>query len=226
MSDFSVITGASKGIGFCIADYLAEKRSEDLVLLARGTDNLNKLKAKRTSIKVYPVSVDLTHRNNIDAFEIPSKCTRLKALVLNAGTFFPKGVLDSGKEEIYTQFELNFFSLIHLVQKLSPYFSDGFTQIFITASSASYVGIGSAAMYAASKHAVLGFARSLRQELEPRKIRVTSIAPGSTWSSSWEGSGVDPNTLIDPYDIAKTIEFVMSTSVRTNFDEIILNPVG
>ena len=106
-----------------------------------------------------------------------------------------------------------------------PYFVDGKTHIFIMASSASYSGIANAGMYAASKHAVLGLARSLRAELSARKIKVTALAPGSTWSSSWEGSDVDPNTLIDPKDIAHIIYSLMNTSFRTNVDEVILNPL-
>lgn len=231
VNSFNVVTGASRGIGEHIARYLFQYDDSHLLSLARSADELNTYKREyEASVSdknrfVFPVSVDLTQPASIHSIEIPKECKVLKTLVLNAGTFFPAGILDSGDKEIRAQFELNFFAMIEVVQKMAPYFKDGVTNIFVTASSASYEGIGTAGMYAASKHAVLGFARSLRQELSARKIRVTAIAPGSTWSSSWEGSGVDPNTLIDPLDIAKTIHFVMNTSIRSNFDEIIINPV-
>lgn len=225
MTDFSLVTGASKGIGETITRHLFAVRLENLVLIARDINRLNQIKTESNSTRIFPLQVDLSTPISIHSIQIPKECVRLKALVLNAGAFYPQSILESNSEAIYTQFELNFFSMIHLVQKVQPYFVDGFTQIFVTASSASYEGIANAGLYAASKHAVLGFAKSLRLELKPRKIRVTAIAPGSTWSSSWEGSGVDPNTLIDPQDIAKTIQFVLETSNRTNFDEIVLNPV-
>lgn len=226
MSHFNVITGASKGIGETITRHLCAERNEDFVLIARDLNRLNEIKTELSSSNIIPVKVDLTKKEEIQAIEIPQNLKKLRALVLNAGGFYPGTILESNSDVIYKQFDLNLFSMIHLVQKFSPFFVDGFTQIFVTASRAAYYGIENAGMYAASKHAVLGFARSLRMELAPRKIRVTSIAPGSTWSSSWEGSGADPNSTIDPIDIAKTIQFVLETSIRTNFDEIILNPLG
>lgn len=226
---FNLVTGASRGIGESIARYLVTHDDSHLVTIARSEKELNALKVeyetKTRFNQVYPLPVDLTDTNAIERIVLPDSCKHLKALVLNAGTFFPAGILESTEKEIRTQFELNFFGMVGLVQRLKPFFVDGFTQIFVMASSASFKGIGNAGMYAASKHAVLGFARSLRMELAPRKIKVTAIAPGSTWSSSWEGSGVDPNTLIDPNDIAKTVHFVMNTSIRSNFDEIIINPL-
>lgn len=225
MSHFNVITGASRGIGETITRHLVKERSENLVLLARDLSRLKSLQAELSPTKIYPIQVDLIQKEAIEQIELPKNLTKLKALVLNAGSFHLSSILESNTEVIYKQFELNLFSMVHLIQKFSPYFVDGFTQIFLTASVSSYKGSDNSGLYVASKHAVLGLARSLRMELAPRKIRVTSIAPGSTWSSSWEGSGADPNSTINPIDIAKTIQFVLETSIRTNFDEIILNPI-
>jgi len=219
--DFSLISGASKGIGSVIAEYLHNQTEDELVLLARNFSD-SKKKSKK---EVHEICVDLTNESEIFDMKIPESCKDLKALVLNAGTFYTNGILDSGEKEIQKQFELNVFSYVNIIQKMLPYFVDGKTHIFIMASSASYSGIANAGMYAASKHAVLGLARSLRAELSARKIKVTALAPGSTWSSSWEGSGVDPNTLIDPKDIAHIVYSLMNTSFRTNVDEVILNPL-
>lgn len=219
--NFTLISGASKGIGSVIAEYLHNRSEDELILLARNFSDSEK-KAKKD---VHEISVDLTNESDIFELKIPESCKDLRALILNAGTFYTNGILKSGEKEIQNQFELNVFSYVNLIQKMQAYFVDGKTHIFVIASKASYAGIGNAGMYAASKHAVLGLARSLRAELAPRKIKVTSIAPGSTWSSSWEGSGVDPNTLIDPEDIAHIIFSLMNTSFRTNVDEVILNPL-
>lgn len=216
--DFILITGASKGIGATIANFWLENREEAVVGLARNfsTKKINDW---------YPISIDITKDDEVFSLQLPENLGRLKALILNAGTFYPASILNSDETAVFSQFQLNVFSIVSVLQRLQPYFEEGFTHIFITASSASYSGIGNAGMYAASKHAVLGLARSLREELKTQKIKVTAIAPGSTWSSSWEGSEVDPNTLIDPVDIAKVISSLCELSFRTNVDEIILNPL-
>lgn len=216
--DFIVITGASKGIGESIASYLATHRNEKIVGLSRTFD-------KTIHPKVLPIAIDLTNDEDVFSLQFPHESGRLRAIVLNAGMFVPEKIMESGEKAIQTQFQLNVFSLVSVLQKFQPYFEESFTQIVVIASSASYSGIADAGMYAASKHAALGLARSLRLELKTQKIKVTAIAPGSTWSSSWEGSGVDPNTLIDPQDIAKLIDSLLNMSYRTNVDEIIVNPL-
>ncbi len=75
-----------------------------------------------------------------------------------------------------------------------------------------------------SKHALLGYTRSLRKELLDSEIGVTAINLGQTQSTSWEGSLIDRDLLIDPDDVAKIILNLADLSPRTVIEEILVKP--
>ena len=77
-----------------------------------------------------------------------------------------------------------------------------------------------------SKHALLGYTRSLRQELLDTNIAVSAINLGQTFSTSWEGVEIDPQVLIDPEDVGKLILGLSHLSPRSVAEEIILMPQG
>ncbi|MDZ7680135.1 MAG: SDR family oxidoreductase [Fodinibius sp.] len=55
-------------------------------------------------------------------------------------------------------------------------------------SEGALVGLEDSGAYSASKHALLGYTRSLRKELMETKVGVTALNLGQTQSTSWEGS--------------------------------------
>jgi 3-oxoacyl-[acyl-carrier protein] reductase len=91
-------------------------------------------------------------------------------------------------------------------------------------STASSCGIPEANAYVVSKHALLGMTRTLREEWKKFGIRVSAILPGSTFTSSWEGSGVNPDQLIQVEDITKIVLLLSTLSPSANVDEVYVKP--
>ena len=90
------------------------------------------------------------------------------------------------------------------------------------ASLAAYAGSGS---YSISKFALLGFSKSLREELKKDRIKVTSIMPGATYTSSWEGVGLPESRFMGAKDVADTIWSAYSLSPSAVIEDIIMRPL-
>ncbi|MEO1307453.1 MAG: SDR family oxidoreductase, partial [Pseudomonadota bacterium] len=88
---------------------------------------------------------------------------------------------------------------------------------------ASITGVEPFAMvggYASSKHALVGYIRSIAQEESANGVRVTAICPDVVDTDMAAASGMPKSDMIRPDDIAKTIEFVMSLSPAVALDQI------
>ncbi len=71
-------------------------------------------------------------------------------------------------------------------------------------STAGKIGFPESTAYCASKHAVGGFAKSLREEWKTEKIRVFTVYPGAISTEIWSGrKGFSKDDMISPNDFAK-----------------------
>ena len=64
----------------------------------------------------------------------------------------------------------------------------------------------------------------LREELKDHGIKVTSVIPGATLTSSWDGTDFDEGRFVMPEDIAESIFSIFNMSKGTNVEEIIIRP--
>lgn len=230
MSDHFVVTGASQGIGAAIARRFSQAYPEStLSLLARNEERLQGVAADCSNlgatVHLYPC--DLT-----DSHAVASACSTLLSdsgaptlCVNNAGAFQPGGILDTTPEQFRQQLDVNLTSAFlvtsHLVPKM---IAAGSGHVIFIASVASIRGYPSGIAYCASKHGLLGLARALREETKETGIRVTSVLPGATFTTSWEGSGVAEDRLMPAEDIAGAVLAAYQMSERTVVEEMILRP--
>jgi uncharacterized protein len=182
---FALITGASKGIGKAIAEILAA-RGYDLLLVARSSDLLEKVSAEihaTTHRDCQWLAMDLSE--NSAAEKVYDWCVKnqfsISILVNNAGYGL------SGPFEKYTPAETEEMLQVNIVTltKLTRLFlADLLKQpegyILNIGSSASYQAVPLLSAYAASKAYVLSFSRGLYQELRKTSVSVTCICPGPT----------------------------------------------
>ena len=91
-------------------------------------------------------------------------------------------------------------------------------------SSSSYSGFKNGSIYCTSKHAILGFSRSLHSELKEDNIRVFCISPGSVKTKMAKKSK-DQNfeTFLNPKQVAEFIVHAISYDNEMIADEIRLN---
>ena len=224
----AVITGASRGIGRKIALKFSEKTDHPLVLLARSLEGLEKTKElclEAGASKVSAISCDLTNERKIKEMSLPAEFPAPGIIINNAGSYLYKTLSDTKSGEFVEQLETNLLSAVYVTNRFLHDLKNRERGVIINICSVGAIeGLKESGAYASSKHALLGYTRSLRKELMPSNIAVTAINLGQTKSSSWESSDVNPLLLIDPDDVGKLLVTISQLSPRTVAEEIILKP--
>lgn len=176
------ITGASSGIGEAMAIAFAVEGA-NLILSARREDELKRVavvcQELGASTFVLPFNMIELETHPVMVQEALKTFGRIDLLILNAGVS-QRSFVENTKFEVYRQlFEVNFFSIISLVQHVLPIFQRQNSGVFVPiASVAGRISTPRRAAYGASKHALIGFFDSLRAEVFEKGIRVTTILPG------------------------------------------------
>lgn len=174
-----LITGASRGIGFGVAEAFAAAGAELAILADDETihDAASRLSAGRER-PVRSLVADITDkaavRNALGELE------RLDVLVNNAGLELITP-LDEPGDEVDVTFEriiaINVTGTWNVTRAALPLLKSG-ARIINTASVWSKSAVGEFAAYIASKHAVVGLTRTFARELGPRGITVNAVCPG------------------------------------------------
>jgi 3-oxoacyl-[acyl-carrier protein] reductase len=179
-----LVTGSSRGIGRAIAYRLANDGWSVAVHCSSRLGDAEKVRkslGKRCS-GVY--EADLSNASTATKlFADALKDGPIHALVNNAGVYMPLDFLGSGDAafaaNLHRTFAINFESPTLLMRAAGKYFAKhGGGKIVNVASRVGFKGEGGAALYAASKAALINMTRSLSVELSPKNVGVFGIAPG------------------------------------------------
>lgn len=230
MSDSStvIITGASRGIGRDIALAFARGSSHSLWLIARRQKELDKTAddcLHSGAPQVLTTSCDLSKPDEVEHLSFPEELPPPYILINNAGSFLLKPLEETSRAEFEEQWRLHTLAPFLCTRKWIPMMRKaGQGLIVMIGSVGALQGQERSGAYASSKHALLGLARSFREELKGTSVAVTTILPGQTESDSWNGVEVDPEELIDPRDIGELIVTLGRLSSRTVVEEIRINP--
>jgi short-subunit dehydrogenase len=176
-----VITGASSGIGAEMAVLLSEQGATP-VLLARSTAKMNEV-AKRIkgSCAIYELDVTSADEVNLIMEQILQRFGRIDVLINNAGFGVFETIEDTTLHHFEEMMDVNYMGMVRCIKAVLPSMLDRKKgHIINIASIAGKIGVAKSTGYAASKHAVLGFTNSLRQELlsQQQPIYVSAINPG------------------------------------------------
>jgi short-subunit dehydrogenase len=221
MKKLVVISGGTKGIGKALAlRFLKENYA--VAVCARSTADLQRFQEEQGADKVYIFPADLSKKEEVLGFaEFVRKVDLpIAALVNNAGTFIPGNLLE--EESLKTHLDTNLWSAFHLTSALLPRCQE--THIFNVCSVASMGAYPRSGSYSVSKFALLGFTKSLRQELLGTRIKVTAVLPGATWTDSWAGTTLSPDRFIQPEDVAEMIYSAFLLSPGATVEEIVIRP--
>ncbi|MCH8556197.1 MAG: SDR family oxidoreductase [Balneolia bacterium] len=223
-----VITGASRGIGRSIAGVLASLLPNPLILISRDEKGLNETKKycnQKGNNRISIFSCDLSKDSEVREIVKNEAFRNVSVLINNAGFYLQKTVLESGPEDYLSQFEANTLTAVQLTNALLPDLdSQAESRLIFTCSVTAQKGQARCGAYSASKSALNGYIQSMREALLDSSIAVTSIILGQTFSTSWDGSGIDPNRLADPDDVGRVIESLCRLSSRTCVEELVIRP--
>lgn len=181
----AIVTGASRGIGFGIAEALAREGCR-LAICARGEDDLRE--AARTleaehGAEVLTLPLDVTDPGAGErlADETAARFGRVDALVNNAGGGLRKPFVQATEEDWARMLELNFRSAVRSSRAAVPHMrrAGGGAIVFIASIWGREAGPPGLSLYTTTKSAVVSLAKGMAAELAPEGIRVLSVAPGS-----------------------------------------------
>jgi 3-oxoacyl-[acyl-carrier protein] reductase len=217
-----IITGTSRGLGYCLAERLALQgqvagisRSPGGKYTLRDSDNFKY------------IQYDFSQGNSNDRFL--SLIEQLWnfidnepfTLILNAASFYanrkrlPSSLLTA-------MFEVNVFSIMDLMRELE---SSYLRRVFIVNSISGIIGQSQQHEYSASKHAIMGFARSLAKSAKDAKYDVMCINPGGMKTELWaEHDEVDCSDFLSPDAVADVCMCLLSIPQRTFIEYMSILP--
>lgn len=226
-----IITGASKGLGFAIAEKFAADNNHHTFFLCARAKELNDatdfLRRNYPQNTVYSFTCDVSNKEQVIRFSkwILAQTTAIDVLVNNAGQYLPGNVSDEPEGTLETMINVNLYSAYHLTRALLPIMIKNKSgHIFNMCSVASLKAYSGGGAYSISKFALMGFSKNLRDELKEYNIKVTTVYPGAVMTDSWRGSGIHPQRIMEANDVAQMIYAAAHLSSQACVEDIILRP--
>ncbi len=238
MDQIVFITGATAGIGEASAIKFAEN-GWNLVLTGRRGDRLAALADKLNNefgVRTHTLEFDIRHRTAVEgAWEsLPEEWRRIDLLLNNAGLALDKSAIqDNDPDDWDVMIDTNVKGLLYMSRMIMPG--------MIERQHGHIINIGSIAgrevyaggsVYCASKFAVEAISRSMRIDLLPYKIRVTSISPGLVETEfsvvRFKGDEAKAESVYQNYeplvakDIAESIYWAASQPPHVCINDILL----
>lgn len=212
---YSVVTGASSGIGAGYARYLAE-RGSDLLLVARRQDQLEAVASSiRTDhkVKVDTLGADLTDTAGLEAVERVLGSLPVTMLVNNAGAGGLGPTALKGPEAQERLIALNVTALVRLSLAALQGFRERNEGSLVNISSVvAYSPSAGGASYSASKAFVLNFTRSLQMEHQATPIRIQAVMPGPVRTEFFAVQGMDDSVF--PSSAYISVEAMVAAAMK------------
>jgi hypothetical protein len=224
----AIVTGASSGIGLATARALAAEG----VRVAGGARRVDRLETE-IALQVDVTDAAASRRFVTEAVE---RLGGLDILVNNAGLALGRDPVWESREDDERQVvETNVLALMRMTRLCLPHIRDG-GHIVNLGSVAGIWSYPSGSSYVASKFAVHGYTRALRDDLHGRPIRITNVAPGLVGETEFsnvrfhgddeKAAGVYRDVALGgalgPEDVADCIMFALTRRPNVNIDEVVV----
>lgn len=221
----ALITGASRGIGKAIALQFAKEGANiafsDLRIDDQANDLVKELEAMGVKAKAYASDASSLSESEELVNTVVEDFERIDILVNNAGITRDNLLMRMTEEDWDMVLKVNLKSVFNLTKSVQRYMLKQRSGSIINMTSV--VGVGGNAgqsNYSASKAGMIGFTKSIAQELASRNIRTNAIAPGFIETEMTAKLPEDvKNTWINeiplkrvgtPEDVAKAAVFLAS----------------
>jgi 3-oxoacyl-[acyl-carrier protein] reductase len=197
----AVVTGAGQGIGRSIALGLAA-RGQDIALLGRHLDALESVAAeiKKIGRAVLPIHCDVSNASEVERArdEVIGAFGAPNVVVNNAGVAHRASVVEMTEKDWDHVLDVNLKGSFLVTRAFLPSMITRKKGRFVAISSISATG-GTARMsaYCASKWGLVGFVKSLAEELRGTGLQSLAVLPGSVDTAMLVGSGFSPDMTPD-----------------------------
>ncbi len=229
----ALITGGTSGIGFAIAEKLAQQ-GINIIIISSSYESLDSAVIR---LSVYDVSVTKIYGDLSEGVNIPdiikrvlASTDRLDFFVNNAGLAKFASIESYKPEDFDALFDFNVKVPFLFIQAFVPLLrmSKGSIVNISTYWSHKMIKGRHSSLYSASRGAMVSMIKALANELSEEDIRINAVAPGSTqtetfinWKSSLSDDALDEfekelknsypiARLGEPFEIANAVFFLLS----------------
>ncbi|WP_394778123.1 SDR family oxidoreductase [Undibacterium sp.] len=189
-----LVTGGNSGIGFATAQAFAQQGAR-VIITGRDQATLDSAKAQLgdNAIALRNDAGDIKASKEL-AQTLSAQGITLDAAFFNAGVA-KFGPLEAIDEDLWDQtFNINVKGVFFTIQALTPLFNKG-AAIVLNGSINAHIGMPSSSVYAASKAALISFAKTLSAELLPGGVRVNVVSPGPISTPLYGRLGIPADQL-------------------------------
>jgi 3-oxoacyl-[acyl-carrier protein] reductase len=229
----ALVTGATHGIGRATAFALG-RAGYRVGVCARTGARVDALVAelREAGIEAAGRAADVADAGQAAAAveHVAGAIGEVGVLVNNAGVLIARPIEELTLEDWDATMATNLRGLFLMTRAvLPPMRVRRQGAIVNVASLAARNGFVGGAAYVASKHAVLGFGRSLMLELRKEGIRVITVCPGSVATGMMRDQPMlkpDPDRILQPEDVAETILHCLRLPERALVSEVDIRPAN
>ena len=218
----ALITGGSSGIGLAIAEELAAAGMQ-VSIAARDPARAGLAGAHAIAVDLSdPASAATVVDTHVRAHG------RLDVLVNAAGMARAERVGEVTVAALDAQIALNLRATVAICTAALPHLRERRGLIVNVASILGLQGDPALAVYSATKHAVVGYSRSLAEALRRDGVRVTALCPGYVATAFSEGvqERVPAAEMVQPADCARAVRMLLELTPQTFVPELVLDRLG
>ncbi len=227
------MTGATEGIGRSIVTTLGQA-GYAVGVTARTAGKVEAFAAelRGLGIRAVGVAADVGDPDQVARVvaAVTSGLGPIDVLVNNAGIAITKPFTDTTLEEWDRTFATNVRSLYLMTRAVLPAMkARGEGDIVNIASIAGKNGVANATAYSASKHAMMGFSRSLMLEVRSFGVRVITVCPGSVDTPLMRTQSAFPvkfDRILQAEDVAATVLGALRLPRRAMVSELEIRPAN
>ncbi|WP_415379176.1 SDR family NAD(P)-dependent oxidoreductase [Halosimplex sp. TS25] len=204
--DVIVVTGANEGIGYHLSRALIGDgyRVAGLDVNRDGLDSLAEVAPERVHVAECDVTEDADVEAAVDA--VLDRWGRIDVLVNNAAVFDFGLFADRTLADTRREFEVNFFGYLRTIHAVLPHMRARGTGIVHNVSSGvASVGHPGLSGYTATKGAVEGLTRTLREELRHEDVWCTLLYPPATRTRSAAVLKYPDAATSEPADVGRKL---------------------
>ncbi|HKF51653.1 MAG TPA: SDR family NAD(P)-dependent oxidoreductase, partial [Candidatus Acidoferrales bacterium] len=224
----ALITGASRGIGFAVAQRLGQLGARIAIC---GRDQ-NALEAACTRLRgqgidALAVSADVSHSGQVSSLaeKALARFTGIDFLINNAGIGRFGPLQDFSEGDWDTVLDTNLKGVFLVSRAVIPsMISRGRGHIVNISSLAGKNFFPGGGLYCASKWGLLGLTYCMGEDLRAHGIRVTAVCPGSVATEFGHPSAKNVHKMLQPHDVAHAVEMIITAEPQSFISEVVMRP--